>query len=125
MVTTGTVSKNPWRIATDVPLTSKELESAIASASILFWRENNGACKQRALFLAAAIIGGRRNKSGSVAVIFNDRYLRGTRFEAETRFSITCCLAAMQLQVICSNSLLHIVLHIVASVVIQELTRRA
>jgi hypothetical protein len=38
MLTTAVVFKKPWRIATDVPLTSKELESATASESITIWK---------------------------------------------------------------------------------------
>ncbi len=84
MLTIAVAFKNPWRIATDVPLTSKELESAIASASILFWRKNNGACRQHALLLAAQAL----RRATSVAEELNDRHLRGARFEAEMRFSI-------------------------------------
>jgi hypothetical protein len=60
------------------------LESAIASASILFWMKNNGACRQHALLLAAQAL----RRATSVAEELNDRHLRGDRFEAEMRFSI-------------------------------------
>ena len=66
MLTIAVAFKNPWRIATDVPLTSKELESAIASASILFWRKNNGACRQHALLIAAASASTRNKCCGGV-----------------------------------------------------------